>query len=128
MIQRIQSIWLLLSTCGITAIAILAFKTNTPSILIGVFCILTAFLTLIAVFLYKKRKTQLRLVQLSLLLKGTIFGFFVYQAYKAYVENSALQSFILGAILFALSILFDALATRGVKKDEELVRSMDRIR
>ena len=128
MIQRIQSIWLLLSTIGIAAIATLAFKTNTPSILIGVFCILTAFLTFVAVFLYKNRKIQRRFLHFCLLQKWVIFAFFAYEAYKAYAGNLALHGFILAAVLFALSISFDVLAARGIKKDEELVRSMDRIR
>jgi amino acid permease len=85
-------------------------------------------LSLVTIFLYKKRKQQMKLASLllvlSALLIGNLFVFhFVKDQSSADVVNYKIASFfpIINCIL--------AFAARHfIKKDEELVRSADRIR
>jgi len=99
-------------------------KTLPLTILIA----LVIIINLITVFLYKKRTLQIRLLVINVvLIFGVLFfiGFYTYQIlqtneYKAYYQVACIYPLI--------SIIFTFLAILAIKKDEALVRSMDRIR
>jgi Sec-independent protein secretion pathway component TatC len=85
-----------------------------------------------AIFMYGNRKRQMRFVRGTyLLILGAIAFMFIsdnsIQAYlgtDAQVEHSYGLSFIMPLIALILTFLAD----RAIKADEELVRSMDRLR
>lgn len=83
-------------------------------------------LSLAAIFLFKNRKLQMNLSLVAIL--ATVVGlvlaliFFFGDA----AHNQA--AFGLGFILPVLTIVFAFLGWRNIKKDEKLVRSMDRLR
>ena len=84
----------------------------------------------ISIGLYKKRKVQLKLNRLIFLLTLGLIVYIYFEADKA-VEffNSSQNPLYKASIYFAvasLPLLF--LANRGIKKDEDLVKSLDRIR
>ncbi len=80
------------------------------------------------IFLYKKRKAQLKLTVLIIIL--TTISIFIMLFYSWSVTNGFKEAVVPG---FNLSIplvmlLFEILAYSGIKKDEKLVSSYDRLR
>jgi hypothetical protein len=139
MIQRLQTIWLLLAATAafltfrfsfysgnvVTENDIRIFEPlNATSNLVVM--ILTAILggtSLIAVFLFKHRKLQMRLCIVNLLI--SLFNFFLYfRDIKKYAEGN----FDLTSLFVFIIPLFLILAFRGIYKDEKLLKSLDRLR
>lgn len=82
-----------------------------------------------SIFLFKNRKIQMRLTLLSLLVTvaGIVWSFIFYsQALKALSDQTYKDE--LGRFLPLLALVFMTLAYRFIRKDEKLVKSMDRLR
>jgi hypothetical protein len=139
MIQRFQSLWLLLAAI----FAFLSFKlpfysgsklTNgvtqpdvkldaASQILILVLAGAVILLCFAALFLYKNRRKQLTLTIINIILSIALLA----------VYFSQIQKFQTGVLslscIFTLAIpIFLFLAARGIWKDEKLVKSLDRLR
>jgi hypothetical protein len=136
MIQRIQTLYLVLAA-AISAGLIFVFDlfTNTESVLVyakddylylGLF-LGSAFLSLISIFKFKNRKSQFILGRLNILLNFILLGVFVTQSLNLSGETEVSEKGI-GMILPIFSIVCLALANKAIKKDEDLVKSVDRLR
>ena len=142
MIQRIQSLWLIIVALTAFATSQLTIYNGTlpngtelplklaANLLLAIVIILLGCLALICLFLFKNRKLQFKLSVI-----GVIFsvGFLFLEYYV--VENSfkpnhsiVTGAYQIGALLPVLMIVFFFLAARGIYKDEKLVKSMDRLR
>lgn len=101
---------------------------------IGVMQILISSLALITIFFFKKRQLQIKLCKLNLLLVTIqIVAIVMYlDVIKETISpTNTLEVFLslkIGIILPLLSIILLYLAIFFIKKDEELVRSADRLR
>lgn len=137
MIQRIQSIWLLLA--AFCVFLTLKFSTYVgtnkdlipSSFLNGIATLPLIFvtlavgiLTLITIFLYKNRKLQLRLAILVLLLETGLL-FLYYKEIQTYIGKG---TFSITAILHAAVIIFLILAARGINSDNKLIKDSNRLR
>ena len=92
---------------------------------------LAGVLALISIFQFRKRLRQMsmaRLVIVANILILFLAGFFFYQDYTRLEDGAYLFEVEYGAIAPILAILFCILALRYIRKDERLVRSMDRLR
>lgn len=136
MIQRIQTIYLLISA-GISAGLIFVFhlwKTNEDVLVyaqdnvfyLGLF-LLSAILSLTSIFRYKNRKSQFVLGRLNIILNFILLGIFVYQSLNLSGETVVSEKGI-GVLLPVFSIVFLVLANKAIKRDEDLVKSVDRLR
>lgn len=108
--------------------SIFSFMTTIPLLLIN--C-LAGVLSLAAIFLYKNRVTQMKLVRLAILLEIVLVAliFFVYA--RIVEKNLQITPDYLdeAGIYFPLvTLVFLILANRSILKDEKLVRSVDRLR
>ena len=103
---------------------------------LGVLLILVMFLTTMSIMLYRKRMRQLRLTIISTIL---LVGYVACYALFAWKYGLALDDYTKGlvsvdfrpsfmAMFPVLSIILNCLAIHGIRKDEALVRSLDRIR
>ncbi len=99
------------------------------------FAVLVGFLTallLAIVFMFRNRKRQLRLTRIVnlLLMAVVVFLFITDNSMRAYLEQGGhvANHFGPSAFLPLLMIVFTLLAERGIRKDDELVKSMDRLR
>lgn len=133
MIQRLQTIWLLLAS--VAAFSVLRFPffyTPTPlaleingsaqySTLITL--AFSACLSFITIFLYGNRMLQLKVVVLNFLLSGWL-GFFIYKVVISHPGGG----FTLASIGLFLLPIFQVLAMIRIYKDERLVKSSDRLR
>jgi hypothetical protein len=136
MLQRIQTLYLLLAA-GISAGLIFVFHlwvTNEGVMVFAVDSMLhlslflaSAVLSIISIFMYKNRKSQFILGRLNIILNFFLLGFFVYQSLNVSGETAVSEKGI-GMLLPIISIVFLALANKAIKKDEDLVKSVDRLR
>lgn len=103
----------------------LAMATWPVFILVGVLVLLP----LINIFLYRKRKLQLRISVYSIILAfgliGLIYYYFVIGFRQLDDPAFAIRFPLLVPVIFIILIY---LAFRGIRKDEILIRSLDRIR
>ena len=136
MIQRIQTLYLLIAT-AISAGLIFVFdlyKVKNQALVfakddylyLGLF-LGSALLSLISIFSYKNRKSQFVLGRLNIILNFILLGVFVYQSLNLSGETLVSEKGI-GLILPIFSIVFLVLANKAIKKDEDLVKSVDRLR
>ena len=141
MIQRIQSVWLLLAA----ACAFLAYKTvlYTGTLLSGTqvkyvladhflmvaFIIGLATLSLVAIMLFKNRRAQYRLIMTTLALT-VVFIFLEYYVIESFKTENVVQggTYHMAALLPVLMVIFLFFAARGNRKDDKLVKSLDRLR
>ena len=86
--------------------------------------ILASLLSLVTIFLYRKRKLQAQLCLLHMLL------LVLWYVVLAVLPQSLGGSLVLAwpAVLPAVAIILSFMARKGVLADEKLVRSLDRIR
>ncbi len=83
----------------------------------------------VAIFQYSNRKRQLLLARLLIVANFALMGLMLRAAYVV-VNDEMVTQVITGYSVFmpTISIVLTALAARNIKKDEELVRSADRLR
>lgn len=94
------------------------------SVIILIICILS----FIAIFLFKKRKIQLKLTVSVILLAILFIGLMSFYAFWTTGKYQA--KLVPGFKMFIplLMLVFGILAYRGIRKDENLVKSYDRLR
>jgi hypothetical protein len=135
MIQRQQSLWLLLSTISAVLSYVLPFYTGQlkdgkyfkldaandfPLLIITGISIA---LSLITIFLFKDRKLQLRLS-----LGGFVLSLFILIIYFTQLNKFEAGSISLSCLFVFAIIAGYAMAARGIWKDEKLVKSLNRLR
>ncbi len=149
MIQRIQTLWLLAAVAAVTASFALPFMqapdgdsartvsaladgaltpTDNPGLLgLSVLGTITA---LAAIFLFKNRPLQGRLAMAGAGIGVLLLGLAILAINMARAEmpQQANAGIGVGVVLPALYGLFCWLAARAIRRDEALVRSMDRLR
>ncbi len=133
MIQRIQSIYLFLVSI-MTGTTFIFFNDEWVNDrffeLVGTF-IGSYLLALIVIFLFKKRGFQMKLNRLNVLLNLSIIGLSIYHLLNIpggirFPEKGIELVVPIGIAVLAIVFLF--LANRAIKKDDHLVKSVDRIR
>ncbi len=88
---------------------------------------LSIIIAFVTIFLFNKRPLQYKMANILALLNVFIVGLFFLLNYNKVGEETKL-SYSTGAFLPILSIVCAFLAAHFIKKDEQLVRSTDRIR
>ncbi len=135
MLQRIQSVYLLIAVVcsGIFSSLTDLFVIN--GVTIGMidsipYLLLfegSALLSFISIFLFKSRQTQFVLGRLNIILNFILLGLFVFRLLSL-PGGPANPEKGIGLLLPVFSIVFLALANKAIKKDETLVKSVDRLR
>lgn len=137
MIQRIQTIYLIIALVT-TAVLPFFFPLWTMSdgkehyfmehqayvVLFG----LSTCLSLVSILFYKKRQHQFVLGRLNIILNLILLGLFVYRSLNLSGEAVTVSEKGIGMFLPIISIVFLVLANKAIKKDEDLVKSVDRLR
>jgi hypothetical protein len=138
MLQRIQSVWLLLAAAfdavtfrfpfysgdweRDTVAAVIDLNAKT-TIWLTILTVLTGILAFVTIFLFDNRKLQLRLSFLGIFLTIVLLTLYFVEMGNFYSGTIALWVIF----YFAILVCF-ILAARGIRRDEKLVRSMDRLR
>ncbi|TDE28776.1 MULTISPECIES: DUF4293 family protein [Flavobacterium] len=137
MIQRIQTIYLLLAfvVTGILLFFIPLWtmkdgkdfyfmQNQVYTILLG----LSTTLSLLSIVSYKKRQNQFVIGRLNIILNLILLGLFVYRSLNLSGETPAVSEKGIGMFLPVVAIVLLVLANKAIKKDEDLVKSVDRLR
>ncbi len=153
MIQRIQSLYLFLSIFFIALLLFFPYVTYVSNegityylmhnglfkkseselfpvyynLSITIFIAIVIALNILAIFMYKNRPYQMKLNKISIFVLFVIFGSLIIQLFRT---KTSFVGFEIKIIFFVplFSLIFVWLAYRAIKKDDELIRSIDRIR
>lgn len=155
MIQRIQTIWLFLTTTVIFALFLFPYLqilnasgTAKAIKVTGVYeniggqivqtsdftgltiaTVILGLLPFVIIFFFRERQKQIKLCYLVIvLILG--YSFWMAQTAKSVIGDLQLQlqNYGIGVILPCLAVLFIILALRGIRHDEKLIKSADRLR
>ena len=136
MLQRIQTLYLIITGFTLAGLYIwfpvlttkdkVVLISNQEPLVFGLLFTCIA-LAIIAVLTFKKRQTQFVLNRLNIILNFVLLGVFVYRSLSIPGETLVSQKGI-GVFLPIISIVFLAMANKAIKKDEDLVKSVDRLR
>lgn len=88
---------------------------------------IVAIIAVISILLYKKRINQFIVNRLNIILNLFLLGFFVYRSLNLSGESLLSQKGI-WIIVPLISIVLLILANKAIKRDEDLVKSVDRLR
>jgi hypothetical protein len=136
MIQRQQTLWLLLATVCAFLSYQFPFYTGTnieppnqqvdidgaTSLFLLVFTGASMILSLVTIFLFKDRKLQIRLCLIGIAVSILILLFY-------WLEIKNVKGTISLTALFALAIPVSYfMAFRGIRADQKLVKSLDKLR
>lgn len=156
MLQRVQTIWLFFATVALFALFLFPcvqvlgdLHGSAKSIkvsgiyeningqivqtegftLLTIATVIVALLPFVAIFMYQNRKRQIVICYVALILI-LIHSFWLVQVVKKAIHPLILEmdNYGLGLILPSLSILLVILAIKGIRRDEKLIRSADRLR
>ncbi|MFG4005195.1 DUF4293 domain-containing protein [Flavobacterium aquidurense] len=136
MIQRIQTVYLILTflITGVLLFFIPLWTLNNGkpfyfmqdqfyTVLLGLSTVLTIF----SIISYKKRQNQFVMGRLNIILNLILLGLFVYRSLNLSGETVVSEKGI-GMFLPIVAIVLLVLANKAIKKDEDLVKSVDRLR
>jgi hypothetical protein len=98
-----------------------------PMMPVGILAGVTIALQGYAIALFKNRKLQINIIRLSMLMTVLIIGFLGFVFYDLNSAGLTVIPFV-GVFHAPLVLFADVLAIRGIKKDEALVKSVDRLR
>lgn len=146
MIQRIQSLWLFLAAM-INGLLFLfpLYRYNFAGLLYApwqveravnfmplfILAALVTMLPLIAIFFFGNRKRQRGLVVLSMV---SVFAFLsVMMMHVSNLKNGTptvahFEYLLPGFLVTIVALVFEVLALRGIRKDDKLIKSLDRLR
>ena len=135
MLQRIQSIWLLLATvCSFLTLKFefyagtdllgQAAKLNAQtSLLLTILAAGVGVASLISIFLFKQRKLQMRVAGIAFVVAAAFITLLFLQ-FKFFTSGTI----SLWSVFYFAIPVFLLLAIRGIWKDEKLIKSMDKLR
>jgi hypothetical protein len=136
MLQRIQTIYLIVALI-ITGVLPFVFPLYTVDgnevyFATDMFCV-TLFgasttLSIVSIISYKKRQSQFVMGRLNIILNVILLGLLIYRSLNLSGEAASASEKGIGMFLPVVAIVFLALANKAIKRDEDLVKSVDRLR
>ncbi|GAB5400588.1 MAG: DUF4293 domain-containing protein [Aureisphaera sp.] len=136
MLQRIQTIYIVIAALIIGALYVWfpalqdeagnAILSKEDPIILGLMGAVV-LLCIVSILNFKKRQLQFVLNRLSIILNFVLLGVFVYRSLTISGETLVSEKGI-GMLLPIISIVFLVLANKAIKRDEDLVKSVDRLR
>lgn len=157
MIQRIQTVWLLLSSLVLLGLFMFPYvnyidlvglgkniyvsgvytsvnnvtSKESSFLLMTIATVVLALVPLFIIFKYKNRKMQLSLIMLQVVLI-CLFAIWMFVAANNILDliNQSIgaSNIGIGFFLLPVSIIFLGLAIRGIRNDEKLIKSAERLR
>ena len=145
MLQRKQSLWLLIAALlnagvfyfdlyryhvsenNVDTVKMLRVSDHYPSLLIA---LVMTLLPLVTIFMYSNRKRQIAMTLISILAIGSFITMALNRAtgISKMIPAPTNESYWIGAVLPVIAIVFLLLAMLGIRRDEKLVKSVDRLR
>lgn len=157
MIQRIQSIWLLLAAVVILGLFLFPYLNYTDLVGLGkklyvtgsyaavnneaikqenyllqtIAAVVLGFLPIFTIFQYKNRKLQSKLIFLEIILV-CLFGVWLFvsshNTLSLISQPFGANNIGVGFFLLPIAIIFLSMAIGAIRKDEKLIKSAERLR
>ena len=139
MLQRIQTIYLILAAVitGLLPFIFPLWKEQVGTEIVDFYFMkemsyvalfgLSTALSVVSIISFKKRQNQFVMGRLNIILNLILLGLFVYRLLTLSGETTVSEKGI-GMFLPIVAIVFLVLANKAIKKDEDLVKSVDRLR
>lgn len=136
MLQRIQTLYLMTSAIcsGVLYFSLPLWNSQVEDAfyasdvtLYTILFLTSAVLSVFSITKFKTRQTQFVLGRLNIILNIILLGLFVYRLLNLSGVSKDAEKGI-GLFLPIISIVLLALANKAIKKDEALVKSVDRLR
>ena len=147
MIQRIQTLYLFLSTLALTLTYFLPFVTignlelrnyhfiapegmespqfiSWQSVPVGI----SMLLQVVIIFSYKQRKKQIQMIRYTEILIIATYALLALSIIKVYGDYGTEFHFGLATWMLIIAMLLNQFSRRAIRRDEALVKSVDRIR
>ena len=129
MLQRIQTVWIFLAILGAVFLFVTGqdFSLFGPVPFISVACVMLVLFGFISILSYKDRKRQIQLNNISMIINALLLGLLAYWLLTLpggidFPEKGIEPVF---PLLSMICLLF---ANVYIRKDERLVKSVDRLR
>ena len=105
-------------------------KEQFPTIFLGILAIVGMVIGIVEIFQYRNRLSQMKLGALNSLILAGFLGLSVYFTFRMekMISIAGEGTYDMGMYLPAAALIFNLLANRFIRKDEALVRSVDRLR
>jgi len=136
MIQRIQSLWLsLAAVAGLLSLKFPFYTGNlvadntyvkltaVENIPILILTVLSIVLSVITIFLFRQRKKQTNFTLLNIFISIIVIVLYILQ-----LKNFSQGSFSLACLFVFAMPVFLILALVGIRRDEKIIKSLDRLR
>ncbi|HAP95203.1 DUF4293 family protein [Epilithonimonas hominis] len=129
MLQRIQTIWIILAVLGAVFLNLTGqdFDILGGKLTINVSTVILVLAGLLSIFSFKNRKRQILLNNISLIINALLVGLLIYWLLNLSGGIQFPEKGIEPVFPF-LSIVCLLLANMYIRKDERLVKSVDRLR
>jgi cytochrome bd-type quinol oxidase subunit 2 len=136
MLQRIQTVYLILVVLLMGALYFwfTSLQNEAGEVVMdrsSIWTMLPIFasivLAILAILNFKKRQLQFVINRLNIILNFVLLGVFVYRSLMVSGETLVSEKGI-GVLIPVISIVFLVLANKAIKRDEDLVKSVDRLR
>ena len=139
MLQRIQTIYLILAAVitGVLPFIFPLWKEQVGTEIVDFYFMkemsyvalfgLSTALSVVSIISFNKRQNQFVMGRLNIILNLILLGLFVYRLLTLSGETTVSEKGI-GMFLPIVAIVFLVLANKAIKKDEDLVKSVDRLR
>lgn len=137
MLQRIQTVYLILTLIVIGVLPFFIPLWNTDNGITFYFMQdikytigfgLCSTLALVSIFSYNNRQNQFVMNRMNIILNLILLGLFLYHLLNLSGETQKVSEKGIGIFLPIVAIVLLVLANKSIKKDEDLVKSVDRIR
>ncbi len=136
MIQRVQTLWMILAAIAVFLTIKFSFYSgtlaidNSQHVLMAAdnffLLILTSALgtcIVINIFLFKQRSVQIRIIIVAILVECLIIYLYIRE-----MQKFSTGEFTLSSALHILIIIFLIFAARGIYKDSKLIKESNRLR
>jgi len=129
MLQRWQSVWMLLAVLS----AFVLFMYGAKFVFfsqnwLNIFCIMLILVGFVGIFGYKKRRMQILLNIICIVINVLLIGVLLFCLLNLSGGNDFPKKGIELLVFPIISVLELVIANRLIKRDEELVKSVDRFR
>ncbi len=127
MIQRVQSLYLFLVVL-LSAIMLTGGFISIYMMPLAILLIVIMLVSVVGIFMYKKRKQQRMLVIIALFIDIVAIALGAYYLYLMKKGESNVMVLNFRIVIPVVNLILLLLASRGIKKDDDLVKSYDRLR
>ena len=129
MLQRIQTVWIFLAVLGAVFLNITAqdFDVLGAYLTINVSTVILILFGVLSIFSFRNRKRQILLNNISIIINALLIGILLYWLLNLSGGIAFPEKGIEPVFPF-IAIICLALANIFIKKDERLVKSVDRLR